>query len=466
MSPSSILFAGLMPHAPILVPSVGGTRLRECRATTSAMTELCRRAMAMSPEAVVVLSPHSPLHRDAIGIWHSDPLEGTLGRFGAEHERISVPLDPLFSHLLEEQAAKRGIRTWRIEHATLDHGATVPLHYMIRAGWRGPTAVIGVNDLEPVTYQRLGEAIAVSARLTQRRTVLLASGDMSHRLTIGSPCGFDPAGPLFDRRFVELLQSGAPGAIVHLDQTLCAAAAEDVTAVTDIALAALDYETEHRRVLSYEGPFGVGYTVAILAERDREASVRARPWVSELEQLPAIARRSVEAYFEDPAQPPPFAARGDLAESHGVFVTLRSATGELRGCCGAARPAGADLVAATWLHAREAAFEDPRFAPLRQEELSHSAFCVSVLSALEPVHGQDELDPARFGILITGVRSGRRAVLLPGIPHVDTVSTQLRVAQHKGGIAEREDVVIHRFSTREFHEVAAAGAARGHAHAT
>jgi AmmeMemoRadiSam system protein A len=86
------------------------------------------------------------------------------------------------------------------------------------------------------------------------------------------------------------------------------------------------------------------------------------------------------------------------------FVTLREGT-ELRGCIGslvARRPLGIDVKK----NALAAAFDDPRFAPLRASELSEVALEVTVLSALEPIacHSEEEalaaLRPGIDGVVL------------------------------------------------------------------
>ena len=63
-----IAFAGLMPHAPILVPDVGRERLAEVSATVRAMTTVSRRAIASQPDTIVLISPHSPRQSGAFGV--------------------------------------------------------------------------------------------------------------------------------------------------------------------------------------------------------------------------------------------------------------------------------------------------------------------------------------------------------------------------------------------------------------
>lgn len=471
-NPNAVVFAGLMPHAPVLVPSVGADRLGRVHATVEAMRVLSRRVLAAGPDLLVVLSPHSPRSNEAFGLWQTDPLAGSFAAFGAAADHLRLPLDRGAAERLEHEASARLLRTWRITRGALDHGALVPLHYLAAAGWRGPTLVVGLDEVSPMQLALLGEAIAETAAALDRRAAVIASGDMSHRLAVDAPCGYHPAGSRFDERFIGLLQAGDNAALLQLDGGLCDLAAEDVVTPVRVAVAAAGYRTDGRAVLSYEGPFGVGYGVAVLfassASDEQAASGREAEQpgtVRDPSELPAVARRSVTAALEGrPEERAPRALGPALASRGGVFVTLYTDTGALRGCRGSPQPQDRDLAEATWYHARQAAFADPRFPAVEWEELPRLRFTVSVLGALEPVARPEELDPAHFGVLVSSLDHDRQGLLLPGVPTIDSIAEQIHVAKVKGGLGPAEPVTLQRFTTRVFAEPVPHPTG-GHAHA-
>ena len=269
-----IVFAGLMPHAPILVPGVARERLAEVAATVQAMTTVSSHAMAAQADTVVLISPHSPRQPGAFGIWQTRRLRGSLEKFGSPEDHVDLPLDRAFAERLETTAARRGLRTWRITGEPLDHGAMVPLCYLVSAGWKGPTVILSLNDTADGGCDELGEAIAATAQELNRRTAIIASGDMSHRLTSSAPCGYHPEAHRFDETFIALLREGAFRDLRRIDASLQEMAAQDVADSTTVALAATGYRTDGHAVLSYEGPFGVGYGVAILFEPKIPAALR------------------------------------------------------------------------------------------------------------------------------------------------------------------------------------------------
>src|SRR5450631_2355261 len=115
----------------------------------------------------------------------------------------------------------------------------------------------------------------------------------------------------------------------------------------------------------------------------------------------AIERREISLA---PASP-------HLAEPRGVFTTLYY-RGNLRGCIGQVFPL-APLYRTVVETARGAAFGDPRFAPLTNEELPEVGVSLSILSQLESIR-PEEIEIGRHGLLIT--LGSRRGLLLPQVP--------------------------------------------------
>jgi AmmeMemoRadiSam system protein A len=482
MADDPIVFAGLMPHAPVLVPGVGGDRLADVAATVRAMATVAQRAIAMLPETLVLVSPHSPRRPGAFGLWRMPQLRGSLETFGSPEDRVELPLDRDFADQLEQAAAHRGVRTWHIADESLDHGAVVPLCYLVAAGWKGPTVILSLNYPGEGGLEELGQAIAAVAQERRRRTAVIASGDMSHRLTPAAPSGFHPDGRRFDEALIALLRQGAYREIAKIDSALEETAAEDAADSTRIAVTAADYRMEGHEVLSYEGPFGVGYGVAVLFEsesagksvaesdlscsRERKrvesgTSTRSRSWLhktlpepqvfASFSDLPVVARRAVEAALGAGPKTPPFEAAGELTARHGVFVTLRTEKGKLRGCIGSLAPTEKDLVEETWRLAVAAASNDYRFQPVPAAELPGMHFSVTVLGELERVPSPAELDPAVYGVVVTA-EDGRKGVLLPDIAGIDSVAEQIAIARDKAGIGSDEQIELERFKAESFEE--------------
>lgn len=138
----------------------------------------------------------------------------------------------------------------------------------------------------------------------------------------------------------------------------------------------------------------------------------------------------------------------DMKQKAGVFVCLKK-QGELCGCIGTFLPTTENLYAEIVRNAIAAATEDPRFHPVQARDLEHLQCSVDVLSAPERVESISELDPKRYGIIVS--KDLRRGLLLPDLEGVDTVEEQLRITKMKAGIDPRDsDVEIYRFVVERY----------------
>lgn len=141
----------------------------------------------------------------------------------------------------------------------------------------------------------------------------------------------------------------------------------------------------------------------------------------------------------------------DIWTSPGAcFVTIKTSDGDLRGCIGTILPTQPSLAREIMANAVSAATRDPRFPPMRSEELSAVVFSVDVLSQPEPVSGLDQLDPARWGVILT--RGRQRGLLLPDLEGVDTVEKQVSIAAQKAGLSSLDGVEVERFSVTRYPE--------------
>ena len=123
--------------------------------------------------------------------------------------------------------------------------------------------------------------------------------------------------------------------------------------------------------------------------------------------LCAIARRSIENCFR---KAPPMEYSGP-AYKLGAFVTLYK-NAQLRGCIGRMV---SDLPIAETVSqmARAAAFEDPRFEELGEEELDSISIEISLLGPMQRITNPEDLIVGRHGVYIS--YWGRSGVLLPQV---------------------------------------------------
>lgn len=459
----SVVAAFAVPHPPLIVPGVGHGRERDIAATVAAYEEVARRVADLAPDTLVISSPHTTSYFDYLHISPGPGARGDFADFGDRADGSEVTYDEEFVRELASAAEAVGIPagTRGERDARLDWGVLVPLHF-IQARCRGFRVVrMGLAGFSPLEHYRLGTLVQQTAARLGRRVVYVASGDLSHKLAADGPYGFVPDGPVFDEAVCDALSTGDFLSLLAMDPGLCERAAECGLRSFQIMAGALDGTLVRAELLSHEGPFGVGYGVAAFTPCGPEGSDPARRFEAAYRELHErqlaetrsredayvqLARASLESYVRDgrqqelPADLPPELAR----RRAGAFVSLKK-DGRLRGCIGTIAPTRASLAEEIAANAVSAGCHDPRFSPVTADELPELVYDVDVLGEPEPVADRSQLDPARYGVIVS-TPDGRRGLLLPALDGVDAVDEQLRIAARKGGISLGEkDVRLERF---------------------
>jgi MEMO1 family protein len=263
----SVVFSGIAPHPPLLVPGIGGARIEQVANSQRSLREFSQRLLDTNPETVVVISPHSPVDPRVFTARATAELAGDFREFHAPAVGLTFLNDLEMLDAIELASSTEGVELRKLERDyPLDHGALVPLYYLHEAGWRGRVVVIGFTYQSNNEHLAFGRAIAKAAGAINRRVALVASGDLSHRLIVGGPYEYEPTAHLFDEQIVDAISRGDSNGVLDIDPNLRERAGECGYRSIVIALGCAGENLRDHEVLSYEGPFGVGYMVAVLTE--------------------------------------------------------------------------------------------------------------------------------------------------------------------------------------------------------
>lgn len=174
-------------------------------------------------------------------------------------------------------------------------------------------------------------------------------------------------------------------------------------------------------------------------------------------QLLSIARESIATVLGgNRLQLDLHAFDDDLKRPAGAFVSLHASNGgDLRGCIGSIHPV-APLVQSVSSNAVNAATRDPRFYPVRSDELVSLHIEISVMSPIEPLTNVDDIVIGRDGLIIS--RGSRAGLLLPQVAteYGWDAETFLRHTCMKAGLPHdawrSPECRIERFSAEVFGE--------------
>jgi AmmeMemoRadiSam system protein A len=165
-------------------------------------------------------------------------------------------------------------------------------------------------------------------------------------------------------------------------------------------------------------------------------------------ELVKLARASIESYVKDkkkialPEELSPL-----MKERAGVFVSLHK-NNALRGCIGTFSPSTENVALEIINNAIESAAADPRFPPVRANELADLEIKVDVLTAPEQVASISDLDAKKYGVIIKA--GNRRGLLLPDLEGVNTPEEQIEICKRKAGIGDNEKLELFRFQVRRY----------------
>ncbi|MBQ9765521.1 MAG: AmmeMemoRadiSam system protein A [Lachnospiraceae bacterium] len=459
----AILGAYVVPHPPVILPEVGKGRESEIRNTSLAYQKVAEEIKALAPDTVVVISSHMEMYSDYFHIAPGDTVKGSMKEFGTGEVSISIEYDTELRDALCTLCAECSVPagTLGAQLKELDHGSLIPLYFLDKAyGEDMPKIIrIGVSGLMLHEHYRVGMLIRQAAEKADRKVVVLASGDLSHRLSEDGPYGYAEEGPIYDAKVMEALAKPDFEELFAFDEEELDKAGECGHRCFVMLSGIFDCIGAKADKLSYEGPFGVGYGIVRFEPLGEQRKAAERSFFDiyseRMSEEMANIRRNEDAYVSvarlalenfvktNSITKLPKDAPDELREKRaGAFVCIKK-QGKLRGCIGTIEPVMGNVGEEIIMNAMSVAVRDKRFAPVRVDELDYLTYSVDVMCEPEPVESIDELDVKRYGVIVTS--EGKRGVLLPNLEGIDTVEEQLFHARQKAGIKDNEQILISKF---------------------
>jgi AmmeMemoRadiSam system protein A/AmmeMemoRadiSam system protein B len=454
----SVAGAFIVPHPPIIFPEIGAGEEEKISATINAYRSAAKLAAALKPDTVVISSPHTQLYADYFHISPGRRAVGDMGAFGAPEVRIEADYDTEFVKALAEEAESAGLRAGTLgeKDPSLDHGTMIPLRFLNEVYTDYRLVRIGLSGFSALEHYRMGRCVAAVSEKLGRGVVYIASGDLSHKLREDGPYGFAAEGPQFDSEVTRAMSRGDFLTFLGFDEDFCDRAAECGLRSFIMMAGALDGRAVSSQLLSYEGPFGVGYAVASFMPRGGDSTRKFGKTAQQMldekmqkirageDELVRLARLSLETYIKtgEKAKLPSGLPEELLKSRKGAFVSIKK-DGSLRGCIGTIEPEYENLAYEIINNAVSAGTDDPRFGPVTAGELGSLVYSVDVLGAPERIESPAQLDTKKYGVIVT---SGyRRGLLLPNLEGIDDVNEQISIALRKAGIRESEKYTLERF---------------------
>lgn len=258
-----LVFSAITPHPPVLIPEIGKDNLKKISDTEEAMKKLEQEFYAAKPESVVIISRQERVSPDSFTINLSADYVADFKDFGDFSLELKFKSDYMTMQKIrsaDESNEEVSIVLNSEQH--LEHGFSVPLYFLTKHMKDIPVVPIAYSGLDYQAHYQFGRFLHDRLSEINKRFAVIASADLSHKLTKDSPAGFDPQGKEFDDLLVGLLKKNDLKGVAGIKSELAQAAGESGFRSIMVLLGVLESFNVETEVMSYEGPFGVGYTVA------------------------------------------------------------------------------------------------------------------------------------------------------------------------------------------------------------
>ena len=472
-----VLGLAISPHPPIAIPEIGAGQEKEAQKTIDGMQEMAKAVASKKPEVIVVITPHGNVFADGICLLAEEKIEGDLERFGRPDLKMekSVSLDILedLSNAFEEKGIPSIFMNYSIGESykakvEIDHGAFVPLYYIDKQWSDYEIVHITIGMLSPIEMYELGKTIGEVLETAAYETIVLASGDMSHCLKEEGPYSYHPMGKVFDEKIVRAIEMGDARAIINMRKNVYEPAGECGLRPFAMGLGIFDGFELKSRVFSYEGPFGVGYMTAFLEPTGKKIESILENEMEKINEqyednkrkensFVKLARNTIEYWVKHKEKVNFNEYKKSIDDKlwlnyveeneAGVFVSIHKRD-ELRGCIGTIQPTQKNIAEEVISNAIQAAEEDPRFNPIREDELKTLNIKEDVLHEIEEINGLEELDIKKYGVIVES--GNRRGLLLPNLEGISSVEEQVDIARNKAGIGKKDKYKLYRFEVTRY----------------
>ncbi len=484
-----------MPHPPIVLESIGGSDREEARCTIEGMTMLGKKAAELKPKTIIFITPHGNSFSNGTCLLGDPELHGDFSQFGHSeirfYKKVNLELTNKIYDCLEDRhftsvlMNKELSKSYGIK-ANLDHGVMVPMYFIDQyyTNYEIVHITPGQTPLEENYYlgKLIKDMVDEYTFDDPTQVLVVASGDLSHALLDSGPYAFNPEGPRFDEAMKEAIENKDPISLITMKNSFVHDAAQCGLRSYIMGFGYMDGLDYDSKVISYEGPFGVGYLTGYLncentlishslthnrglvkgnTEDSHIGTIkdlvnnRYNQRIAKEDDYIKLARKAIEYYVRNHKKydlDESLFSKGFLDEAGhtkaGVFVSLHK-DGKLRGCIGTTEATSPHVIDEIIYNGISACSSDPRFHPVEEDELKDLEISVDILGPYEAIETMNELNIQKYGVIVE--QGYKRGLLLPNLDGIHSIAEQVSIAKQKAGIVSGK-VQMYRFEVIR-HEV-------------
>ncbi len=258
-----IVLGAVLPHPPVLLPSVGNGRERQAQATLDAYRSIAARLRAFSVRRLLMISTHGIVTLNRFHLLRAD-FSGDLSRFDAPAARFRHAIDLELSDAIIDASRSAGIPLTPTDRwETSDHSIGVPLT-LLGDAVPDRIGVVSISFRPPQEHLRFGRVIGEALGGLPGVAAIIASGDAVHTLSDASAYGHHRRAAEVQAQYESALLDWDAEQLCEIDESLRREVDESVVSPTLILMGALQGLTARPHMLASEHPWGVGYVTSLI----------------------------------------------------------------------------------------------------------------------------------------------------------------------------------------------------------
>jgi MEMO1 family protein len=257
-----IVFAGIVPHTPLLIDTIGKENQKKLKKTLEALEHLKENLRLSRPETIVIISSHATRHESHFSINLHDEYQTDFRDFGDMSTSTEFYPDLELIAEIRKDGMQNDQPITLNSDVNLDYGAGIPLELLNSPNLTKKIVPISYSGLGAKQHMAFGRFLKEVFHASPTRIAVIASGDLSHCLTSDAPGGFHKQASEFDATIQRAVSELSSATLLNIDPSLIEDTKSCIYEQLLMLFGLIEKGSARPEIHSYEAPFGVGYLVA------------------------------------------------------------------------------------------------------------------------------------------------------------------------------------------------------------
>jgi MEMO1 family protein len=258
----SIIGAAFLPHTPLLLPTTDPAHAKRVRSLRKAVEDVVAWAYAAQPDVVVCFNPHAPSVGNQFCFNLAEKYSASFDEFGDLTTKVSLTGAPTFAYSLKEHLEAL-LPVASVIEPRVNYGIGIPAFFFQKPQPHLPWVEISSQRTTLTEHIAFGTRLQTLLLNSRKRIFILATGEVTARLSDAAPQGKSPEAGQFRKHWVEALRKNS---LQQFLQNVPSTQASEVATCGSWSVAQLlgtlvTVQT-HVHVTYDEAPYGVGYVTA------------------------------------------------------------------------------------------------------------------------------------------------------------------------------------------------------------